>query len=252
MTGLFVLCHWHDTHLPTADPAILALLTILNFLCRTADEKAIYSVGVDCARSRSSFSIVSSDGIAILLLVIMESHAKQTRFALQPGLQQDQVFEIFDGDFGEVLQNGFPRDQVFDSLHSDPNSLVRHEPKQGEVFEMLDGNISDLIQRESQHDHTFDISHGDINRTIGYADHVPWEASGLVYRLCEPSFLASQAPKNPNDQEWRDIKPVFERLYSTENRTLKDVRTILERDRGFVARYNPSAKLLQFSLLTGC
>lgn len=180
----------------------------------------------------------------------MESHVKQSQFALQPRFQQVQVFEIIEGDSGEVLQNGFPQDQVFYSHHSNLNDFVRHEPKQRQVFETLDGSIGNSMQRECQHDHTFDISHSDINETTASTDHVPREASGLVYRSREPSLLASQATQHPNDQEWQDIKPVFERIYNTENRTLKDVKTILERDHGFVARYNSSTKWLQLSLLT--
>jgi Clr5 domain len=65
-----------------------------------------------------------------------------------------------------------------------------------------------------------------------------WNAAILPYRSREPSVAAPEATelKRPSPQDWHNIRPVFTKLYSTEDRTLKDVRSILERDHGFVAK----------------
>ncbi|KAF7508934.1 hypothetical protein GJ744_008490 [Endocarpon pusillum] len=66
-------------------------------------------------------------------------------------------------------------------------------------------------------------------------DAPSWNETTLVYRSREPSVIAAERPKYPSAQDWENIKPIFTKLYSTENRTLKDVKAILEKDHGFVA-----------------
>jgi len=66
----------------------------------------------------------------------------------------------------------------------------------------------------------------------------PWNAVTLPYRSREPSVAAPEPTelKRPSAQDWHNIQPLFTKLYSTEDRTLKDVKRILERDHGFVAK----------------
>jgi hypothetical protein len=48
-----------------------------------------------------------------------------------------------------------------------------------------------------------------------------------VAPLAEPTY--------PTTEDWASIKPVFTKLYITEDKTLKEVQTILEQDNGFSA-----------------
>ncbi|ERF72318.1 hypothetical protein EPUS_02205 [Endocarpon pusillum Z07020] len=66
-------------------------------------------------------------------------------------------------------------------------------------------------------------------------DAQSWNESTLVYRSREPSVIAAERPKYPSTQDWENIKPIFTKLYSTDNRALKDVKTILEKNYDFVA-----------------
>ncbi|KAF7512262.1 hypothetical protein GJ744_001830 [Endocarpon pusillum] len=75
------------------------------------------------------------------------------------------------------------------------------------------------------------------------SDHASWVGSGLAYRSREPSMAAFQLAKppinsssnSPSNEDWEKIRPVFEKLYNTENRPLKEVRRMLQQDHGFHA-----------------
>jgi Clr5 domain len=68
-------------------------------------------------------------------------------------------------------------------------------------------------------------------------NHVAWPSPTLAYRSRSTGFIEPEPVKNPNNQDWEDIRPIFTRLYSTENKWLKDVQDILSREHGFVATY---------------
>jgi Clr5 domain len=70
-----------------------------------------------------------------------------------------------------------------------------------------------------------------------FQNHASWAASGLAYRSREPSILVPEPPRYPSIEEWDRIRPIVTKLYSKENRTLKKVKSMLERDHGFVATY---------------
>jgi Clr5 domain len=76
-----------------------------------------------------------------------------------------------------------------------------------------------------------------------FQEHASLDTTALAYRSREPSVAVPQPATYPSVQDWGKIKLVFTRLYRTEGRTLKDVRTILQRDYGFVATYMPSTTL---------
>jgi Clr5 domain len=75
----------------------------------------------------------------------------------------------------------------------------------------------------------------DFNDIPMLRDQGPWHSVDLAYRSHEPSVVAPEPPKHPTAQDWDNIKPVFTKLYSVENRALKEVKNVLERDYGFVA-----------------
>ena len=70
-----------------------------------------------------------------------------------------------------------------------------------------------------------------------FQPHHPWEATGLAYRSREPSVLVLRPPKHPSTEDWNRIRPIFTKLYSKENKTLKEVKAILEREHDFFATY---------------
>jgi hypothetical protein len=82
------------------------------------------------------------------------------------------------------------------------------------------------------------LEEDDYNQLLLFEHNSPWNAAVLPYRSREPSVAAPEATelKRPSPQDWHNIRPVFTKLYSTEDRTLKDVRSIIERDHGFVAK----------------
>ena len=75
-------------------------------------------------------------------------------------------------------------------------------------------------------------SHSTLN---SWPDVRSWNDTTLVHRSREQSVIAAERPKHPSAQDWENIKPIFTKLYSTENRALKEVKTILEEDHSFVA-----------------
>jgi Clr5 domain len=80
------------------------------------------------------------------------------------------------------------------------------------------------------------------NQLPMFEQNSPWNIASLPYRSREPSVPAPEPSKlkRPSPQDWHNIRPVFTKLYSTEDKTLKDVKSILERDHGFVAKYTPN------------
>ena len=101
----------------------------------------------------------------------------------------------------------------------------------------------DLSSRDSEQNlHCFDILvnnelwknfAGGLNEAR--LSPVPWEASGPPDRFPKPGVVAPVQPGYLTNREWNNIKPVFTKLYITEDRPLKEVQNILERDHGFVA-----------------
>lgn len=78
-----------------------------------------------------------------------------------------------------------------------------------------------------------------------------WEPISLPYRSREPSVIAPETLKYPSAEEWDKIKPVFTKLYSRENRTLKEVKVMLEKNHDFIATYAPKhQQLLTHNKLT--
>jgi len=85
----------------------------------------------------------------------------------------------------------------------------------------------------------FDVDHSpeeeEYNELPIARDHLPWNVIGLPPRSREPSVVALEPPKHPTVEDWDKIKPVFTKLYRTENKPLKDVQSIIEQHHGFVA-----------------
>jgi Clr5 domain len=73
------------------------------------------------------------------------------------------------------------------------------------------------------------------NRFPIFQEHASLNTTSLAYRSRVSSVAVPQPATYPSVQDWDKIKPAFIRLYRTEERTLKDVRSILKRDHGFVA-----------------
>lgn len=86
----------------------------------------------------------------------------------------------------------------------------------------------------------FDLSH----ELPLFGPHASWNTVDLAYRSREPSVIATEPPKYPNHEDWESIRPVFTKLYSSENRSLKEAKRTLERDHGFIATYGPMRQLL--------
>lgn len=112
-----------------------------------------------------------------------------------------------------------------------------------------------------------DFMEVDYNELLNFREPALWNTTDLVYRSREPSVVAptehpewpehpehqqhqqyqqqaepSEPPepqRYPSAEDWKKIRPVFTNLYSTEDKTLKDVKEIIERDHGFVATYVP-------------
>ncbi len=101
---------------------------------------------------------------------------------------------------------------------------------------MMESTMDDLHMEEAPLNGFFmdDLSMNDLSI---FRPHDPWEATGLAYRSREPSVLVPQPPKHPSTEDWNRIKPIFTKLYSKENKTLKEVKAILEREHGFYATY---------------
>lgn len=59
----------------------------------------------------------------------------------------------------------------------------------------------------------------------------------LPYRSREPSVATSfvSQPRYPTPEKWASIRPVFTKLYITEDKTLNEVKAILERQHKFSA-----------------
>jgi Clr5 domain len=78
----------------------------------------------------------------------------------------------------------------------------------------------------------------EYNRPPMYQNNSPWNPAILPYRSREPSVASPETTesKHPSPQDWDNIRPIFTKLYSTEDRKLKDVKSILERNHGFVAK----------------
>ena len=78
----------------------------------------------------------------------------------------------------------------------------------------------------------------DYNQLPLFGNNSPWNVAILPYRSREPSVAAPEPTelKRPSPQDWHNIRPLFTKLYSKEDRTLKDVKSMLERDHGFVAK----------------
>lgn len=96
----------------------------------------------------------------------------------------------------------------------------------------------------------------DLNQFMGddfhelptFQNSTTWNVTNLAYPSREPSVVALEPPKYPTAQEWDKIKPVFTKLYRTENRPLREVKDILERNHGFVATYgHPSVAYSPFA-----
>jgi hypothetical protein len=91
---------------------------------------------------------------------------------------------------------------------------------------------------------------GTIDPFPEFFDPAQWNAPDLAYRPCEPSVIPRPEPRHPSREEWEEIRPIFTKLYITENRTLEDVRSILDRQYGFVAKYLSSTSCFSLTLLT--
>lgn len=176
---------------------------------------------------------------------------------LQRGFQPVHVFDS-DGETKDTMHYQLRQGQVFDVFDGDPKDPVHHQFQPGQVFEMSDEGFdddsmfldTDPIHHQIQPSQVFETSDEDCNGDSIILGNVPWEAAGLAYQSRQPSVVATEPPKHPSTRDWERIRPVFTRLYSTENRPLKDVKRILEQDHRFVARYFPLPSTCRSSVLT--
>ena len=173
-------------------------------------------------------------------LVTMEAQAPFAATALQPQFPQGRILNILDDDFNDLLQCGFRQGQVFDIFEGDPKDPMHHQFQQGQVFDIFDRDPKYPTHLEIPQGQVYEMSDENFNGVSTFPEHIPWEATGLAYRSRDPSVVASTGPlKYPSIADWEKIRPVFTKLYSTENRPLKDVKRMLEREHSFVATYSP-------------
>jgi Clr5 domain len=118
------------------------------------------------------------------------------------------------------------------------------------IFDNWDRNFSNPWQNGAQQCQNLDILGGNFDPLAEFFDPAQWNPPDLAYRPREPSVIVRPEPRHPSREEWERIRPIFTKLYITENRTLEDVRSILEKQYGFVAKYLPSTSCFSLTLLT--
>lgn len=131
----------------------------------------------------------------------------------QHQFQEGQVFELSKDNFDDLTQNIGSSTQILGGSHKDFDTP------------MVDG----LHQDQASEADFQGFGHAQLPRPI------EWEATALVIRSRGPSVAPSAQPKYPTAEAWAGIKPVFTKLYIAEDKTLKEVQTILEQDHGFSA-----------------
>jgi hypothetical protein len=127
---------------------------------------------------------------------------------------------------------------------------LQHPHLQEPFLDNWDHNFSESGQYRAPQYQDLDILGGTVKPFPENFDPAQWNAPDLAYRPREPSVIARPEPRHPSREEWEEIRPIFTKLYITENRTLEDVRSILDEQYGFVAKYLFSTSCFSLTLLT--
>lgn len=201
----------------------------------------------------------------------MDAQALLVSLSMQHQFPHGQVFEIDDVDMEDAMRLEIQENQSFQAFDEAYNASVPHgmdlQPSLnniGEGFSVVPLDFNDtpwtaggLAYRSREPSLMTDQAPGcpysvrqNSDDVPMLSDHASWVGSGLAYRSREPSVAATQLAKppsnspsnSPSNEDWEKIRPVFEKLYNTENRPLKEVRRMLQRDHGFHAKYCSPAR----------
>jgi Clr5 domain len=143
----------------------------------------------------------------------MEWPAMSAAFPFQHQYQKGRVFELSEDYFDDSTQNVGSSTQVPGGFHGDFDASIRYGLPQDQELETL---FQGLGQAQPP------------SPTIR-------ESTALAIVSREPSVTPLAQTRYPTTEEWAGIKPVFTKLYISEDRTLKEVQTILEQKHGFSA-----------------
>ncbi|KAF7513310.1 hypothetical protein GJ744_009731 [Endocarpon pusillum] len=150
---------------------------------------------------------------------MMEWQAMPAAYPMQHEFQQGQAFEISGNDLNVFSQDAVLDGQIMGSFQENVDNLTL------DGFPLVDNGAS--LDRTSN-------SFVESLDQAGLPDSTPRKASVLACRYPRPGISLAQ-PSYPTSRQWTDIKPIFTKLYIAEDRTLKEVQKLLERDYNFLA-----------------